>query len=169
MANAWAITSANQVGAQPIDETSTTARHTLGTIVTAKSATYGAGEFIYLTGVANTAVGSVVSYNASTYQTELCATTKRLPRPIAVAMSANGASAYGWYQISGIAVMKKATATCLVAKGAVGVKTTGLINTTATGVEVIGAFVSETVSVTATTRTTVPIVINRPAMQGRIT
>ncbi len=63
MANAWKITSANLVGAQPIDETSTTQRHPLGTIVTANSETYGAGEFVYLLGIANTAV--VQKYDAS--------------------------------------------------------------------------------------------------------
>ena len=169
MANAWKITSANLVGAQPIDETSTTQRHPLGTIVTANSETYGAGEFIYLLGIANTTVGNVVSWNLQTWITELCATTKRLPRNIGFAMSANVASQWGWYQISGIAVAKKTAGTCLVAKGAVGVLTTGLIAGTGTGLEVQGAFVAVSASVISTARTTVQLVINRPHMQGRIT
>ena len=43
-------------GFQPIAVTDTTQNHALGTIVQAVDPTYGAGEFIYLKGVASTAV-----------------------------------------------------------------------------------------------------------------
>ena len=166
-ANAWAITTP-RVGGQAIDETSTTARHTLGARIMAKSATYGEGEFIYLLGVASTTVGSVVQWNATTFQTALAAVGTNLPRPIAVAMSANVASQYGWYQVSGISVMAKSSATCLVSGVAVGVKTIGFIATTGTGKEVSGAIVAATASA-ASGRTTVQVLIDRPRMQGRIT
>lgn len=90
------------IGAQPIAETSTIQKHPLGTIVTANDPTYGAGEFIYLLGVASTAVGSWVTYNADDFSTALLAANAI--GPVAVAMSANVASQYGWYQISGKAV-----------------------------------------------------------------
>ena len=54
-----AYTVSNYVGAQPIEDTSTTQKHPLGTIVRGTDPTYGEGEFIYLLGVANTVVGSV--------------------------------------------------------------------------------------------------------------
>jgi hypothetical protein len=50
------------IGGQAISDTSTTAKHPLGTIVQAKdlaSTDYGVGEFIYLKGVASTAAGSL--------------------------------------------------------------------------------------------------------------
>lgn len=79
----------------------------LGTIVTATDPTYGVGEFIFLKGVASTAVGSWVTYNQDDNSTTLLAANAI--GPVAVAMSANVASQYGWYQISGKAVGKALT------------------------------------------------------------
>jgi len=87
---------------QAIDTTSSTKQVPLGTIIRAVDPTYGAGEFIYLLGVASTAVGSWVTYNADNWGTDLLAANAI--GPVAVAMSANVASQYGWYQISGKAV-----------------------------------------------------------------
>lgn len=95
-----------RIGSQEIDETSTTQRHELGEIATGHDATRGSGEFIYLLGVASTAVGSWVTYNADDFSTTLLA--PNAIGPVAVAMSANGASAYGWYQIQGKASAKAA-------------------------------------------------------------
>ena len=156
------------VGAQPIANTETTQKHPLGTSVRAQDPTYGEGEFIYLLGVASTAVGSVVSYDPSTYQTALAPVGTNLPRPIAVAMSANVAGQYGWYQISGVAVMAKSSATSLAASAAVGVKTIGYIAATGSGKELQGAIVAAVASA-ASGRTTVKVMINRPHMQGRVT
>jgi hypothetical protein len=96
-----------EVGLQPISETSTTQSHPLGKIVQAVdkgSNGNGQGEFVYLKGVANTAAGSWVTYNADDGSTTLLAANAI--SPVAVAMSANVASQYGWYQISGKAVGK---------------------------------------------------------------
>lgn len=93
-----------RIGRQPIADTSTTADGVtrLGEIVQAYDDTYGTGEFIYLEGVASTAIGTWVTYNADDF------TTTRLAAnaigPVAVAMSANVADQYGWYQIQGKAV-----------------------------------------------------------------
>lgn len=94
------------LGTQPIATTETTVNtaHPLGTIVQAKDSTYGVGEFIYLKGVASTAVGSWVTYNLDDFTTTLLAANAI--GPVAVAMSENVASQYGWYQISGKAVGK---------------------------------------------------------------
>lgn len=86
-------------GTQPIATTDTVARHPLGSIVTAYDPIYGAGEFIYLKGLAATAVGSWVTYNLDDGSTTLLAANAI--GPVAVSMSANVASQYGWYQIQG--------------------------------------------------------------------
>ncbi len=156
------------IGAQDIATTSTTKLHTLGTILKAVDATLGEGEFIYLLGVASTVVGSIVTYDVTTYQTTLSAVGGNIPRPIAVAMSANVASAYGWYQISGIATCAKTCTVSLAAGAAVGVLTTGLIAATGTGKELEGAVVAAVASATAG-RTTVKVMISRPHKMGRIT
>lgn len=92
---------------QAISDTSTTQLLTLGTRVRAvdtASTAYGEGEFIYLKGVASTAVGSAVLFNQDDHSTSLLAANDI--GPVAFAMSANVASQYGWYQIYGKAVGK---------------------------------------------------------------
>ena len=158
----------SRIGLQVIDETSTTQQHELGLVVTADDPTYGTGEFIYLKGVASTVVGSLVTYNTSSYTTTLAAVGTNKAQPIAVAMSANVANQYGWYQISGIAVMRKTCTVSLAANAAVGVLTIGLVAGTGSGKEIQGALVAAVASATAG-RTTVQVVINRPHMQGRVT
>lgn len=98
-----------RLGVPQINVTETTAAPAvpLGTIIQAADPTLGNGEFIYLKGVASTAVGSWVTYNATDYSTELLAANAIAP--VAVAMSANVANQYGWYQISGKAVGKALT------------------------------------------------------------
>lgn len=156
------------IGCQPIANTETTAKHPLGTIVHAIDPTYGEGEFIYLLGVGSTTVGSIVTYNPSTFQTALAPVGTNKPEAVAVAMSANVASQYGWYQIGGQAVVAKSSATSLAAGAAVGVKTIGFIAATGSGKEVQGALVAAVASA-ASGRTTVKVMISRPHMQGRIT
>lgn len=164
---AFHITDA-KVGFQPIANTETTQKHPLGTVVRAVDPTYGEGEFIYLKGVASTAVGSLVTYNTSSFTTALAPVGANKPQPIAVAMSANVADQYGWYQISGIAVMKKTCTVSLAADAKVGVLTAGLVAGSGSGKEILGALVAAVASATAG-RTTVQVVINRPHMQGRVT
>lgn len=155
-------------GAQDIATTSTTQQHPLGTIIVGTDPTYGQAEFIYALGVASTVVGSIVTYDPSTYQTTLCAVGGSIPRPVAVAMSANVAAQYGWYQISGLAVCKKTCTVSLAAGAAVGVLTTGLIAGTGSAKEINGAVVAAVASATAG-RTTVVVMLQRPTKQGRIT
>lgn len=121
----------NRLGLPAIDETKTTqADIQLGTIVTAEDSTYGAGEFIYLEGVASTGVGDWVTYNADDFSTTLLAADAI--GPVAVAMSANVASQYGWYQIQGKAVGKTLT----------GYADNGLVYATATAGSVDDAVVA---------------------------
>lgn len=156
------------LGAPALDDTSTTQKVPLGTIVDGVDPTYGVGEFIYLLGVASTAVGSVVTYDPQTFLTTLSAVGGNIPRPIAIAMSANVASQYGWYQIAGVATVKKQCTVSLAAGVAVGVLSTGLIAGTGSGKEISGACVAAVASAAAG-RTSVRVMINRPHKQGRVT
>jgi len=76
----------------------------LGQIIQAQDPVYGVGEFIYLQGVANTAVGSWVVYNDDDFSTVLLGAD--MIGPVAVAMAPVVAGLYGWYQIRGKAIGK---------------------------------------------------------------
>ena len=95
------------IGQQPLDVTSTTQQHPLGTRVRAWDPVYGEGEFVYLKGLASTALGELVVYDQYALTTTRATAGSR--GPAAVAMSANVASQYGWYQIGGSAVVKSVT------------------------------------------------------------
>ncbi len=107
------------VGMQPIADTSTTQQHPIGMRIKAFDPTYGEGEFIYLKGVASTVIGDLVIYDQYANTTTRAVAGSR--GPAAVAMSANVASQYGWYQIEGSAVIKAGT---VVANGNVYVTAT---------------------------------------------
>jgi hypothetical protein len=156
-------------GAQPIADTSTVQKHPLGTIVRATDETYGQGEFIYLLGVASTVVGSLAKYNATTYQTVLVTATAMQAVPVAVAMSANVGSQYGWYQISGNAVVKKTAVTVTPQVKLYISGTAGRVKVIASaGLEVVGARSANLTTVTSTTSTVV-VTIDRPHLQSQIT
>lgn len=87
------------IGAQAIADTSTEQKHALGLVVQAVDPTLGSGEFIYLLGLLATAIGSWVTYNQDDNSTTLLAANAI--GPVAIAMSANVAAQYGWYQIGG--------------------------------------------------------------------
>lgn len=101
---AFVIAGPALAGSQAIADTSTTAKHPLGTIVDAYDPTYGWGKFIYLLGVASTVVGSAVVYNQDDHSTALLAANAI--GPVGFSMSINVASQYGWYQVYGKAVGK---------------------------------------------------------------
>jgi phosphatidylserine decarboxylase len=142
---------------------------TLGMVCRAFDPTYGEGEFILLVGVANTVVGSLVTYNATTYQTALSPNTANLAQPVAVAMSANGAGSFGWYQIGGLAVIKKTAVAVNAQVPVYQSATTGrIMPTAASGKQVLGAR-SANLATIASTVSTVVVSINRPHMQGATT
>jgi hypothetical protein len=157
-----------RIGFPQITDHDTTQKVPLGTVVRGNDPTYGAGEFIYLTGVASTVVGSVVEYSTATGATVLAAVGGSQPLPVGIAMSANVASQYGWYQIGGNAVAKKTCTLCFVAGAAVGVLTTGLMGNTGSAKEIQGAVVAATASAKAGV-VTVTVNLQRPHLQGRIT
>ena len=142
---------------------------TLGQVVRAFDPTYGEGEFILLVGVASTVVGSLVTYNTTTYQTALSPNTANLAQPVAVAMSANLAASFGWYQIGGLAVIKKTAVAVNAGVSVFQSATTGrIMPTAASGKAVLGAK-SANLATVASSVSTVIVSINRPHMQGQIT
>lgn len=142
---------------------------TLGMVCRAFDPTYGEGEFIMLVGVANTVVGSLVTYNTTTYQTALSPNTANLAQPVAVAMSANGAGSFGWYQIGGLAVVKKTGVAVNAGVAVYQSATVGrIMPTAASGKQILGARSANLASVLSTVSTVV-VSINRPHMQGATT
>jgi len=144
-----------------------------GMIVRAADPVYGEGEFIYLQGVASTVVGSVVTWSgvngttAQTFQTALAPSTANLAQPLAVAMSANLANSWGWYQIAGNAVVAT-NGTLAAGPGPVYLAGSGQVTSTAAaGKQVVNAV---NVSATGTPASGQAIVnIDRPFAQGAIT
>lgn len=144
----------------------------LGSIAKAVDPTYGEGEFIYLLGCASTVIGSVVTWNGNSsgkpsYQTALAPATANLGQPLAVAMSANVASQYGWYQLSGQAVVAT-NGTLAAGPGKVFLAGSGQLTSTAgAGLEVENAI---NVTATGTPSAGLAVVeIDRPAAEGQIT
>lgn len=166
------IPTENQLGIQPIGVSSTVKNHDLGTIIRGRDPVYGSGEFIYLLGVAATVVGSVVIWNGNssgtpTYQTTLAPATANLAQPLAVAMSANLAANFGWYQIGGQAVVAT-NGTLAAGPAPVYLSGSGQVSSTA----VAGKQVENAINVTATgtpAANQAVVEINRPFAQGAIT
>lgn len=133
------VSSDNRLGTQVLTETSTTQQHPLGTIVKGVDATYGEGEFIYLKGVGSTVVGSTAVFD-SAFQTTLTVAASR--GPVAVALSANVANQFGWYQVRGLAAVKTGT----VAANAVcqTTATAGQVDDTTTATQYIDGMITRT-------------------------
>jgi hypothetical protein len=157
------ITTANGTSVIP------TPPNVLGGVIRAFDPTYGEGEFIMLVGVASTVVGSLVTYNTTTYQTALSPNTANLAQPVAVAMSANLAGTFGWYQIEGLAVVKKTAVAVNVGVPVYQSATTGrVMPTAASGKQLLGAR-SANLATVASGVSTIIVSINRPHMQGATT
>jgi hypothetical protein len=117
-------------------ETDTVQNLPFGSIVQGWDNILGFGEFIYLSGIASTVAGSIVTYNPFTGVTTLDAATANDASPLAVALAPCVASLFGWYQISG---------TCTVANNATAAagnafrKATGQIGSAAVaGTQILG-------------------------------
>ena len=90
---------------QAFDASSSTQLHDLGMIVRAfdtATTAQGVGEFIYLKGVASTAVGTWVTFNADDWSTTHLGAGSI--GGVGISMSANIVNKFGWYQLSGKAV-----------------------------------------------------------------
>jgi hypothetical protein len=150
----------NSLGWQPISETSTVQNHPLRTVRRATDPTYGEGEFIYLQGIGSTVVGSVVNYSGSG-ATALASIALDEPDPLAVAMSANVANQFGWYQIGGLALADKAINLSLAAGARVGA-TAGHVVAAATGLQMQGAVAAAVSTSSGALGTLALVMISRP-------
>lgn len=163
---AWTPTE-NQLGIQPIAVSSTVQNHPLGTIIRANDPTYGGGEFIYLKGIASTVVGSMVDYDQFLATTALSPATAGTG-PVAVAMSVNVASQFGWYQIGGAAVVKAPNAMVVGADVFSLAATPGSVDDAAVaGEQILNAKASTTTG--SPSAGLAVIMIDRPFHQGQIT
>ncbi len=129
----------------------------------------GGGEFVYLPGVANTVVGSLVVYNPAAQSTTLAPNTANLGQPLAVAMAACATTKnFGWYQISGVAVVKKAAIGFNPNVRVFLSATAGRVTSTiATGKEVLDAR-SVNAATVASATSTINVLLNRSFAQGQI-
>jgi hypothetical protein len=155
-----------EAGFQPIAVTDTVQNHALGYRVDAVDPTYGAGTFLYLKGVASTVVGSMVDYDQYLGTTTLSPATGGVGN-VAIAMSANVASQYGWYQVVGAAVVKAPNAMTPGADVFSLAATPGSVDDAqVNGEQILNAKVSTT---TATPSTGLAVIqIAWPAHQGQI-
>jgi len=155
------------LGVQPIAVTDTVQRHALGFQVNAVDPLYGAGEFTYLKGVANTVIGSMVDFDEYLGTTALSPATAGTGS-VAVSMSANIANQYGWYQIQGSAVVRAPNAMVPGADVFSLAATPGSVDDAAVaGEQILNAKVSTT---TGTPSAGLAVIqINRPFHQGQIT
>lgn len=144
-----------------------------GEIIRGYDPIYGAGEFIFLKGVASLAVGDWVTYNALTGATTRWAGTANTGMPLAVAISTPSSSQWGWFQVSGNAV---ATCSGTVAAGdAAFYSATAAVKTAAVaGKQVLNCVAALANGGTpsggsALASTLAVYTINRPFVQGQIT
>ena len=147
-----------RIGMQDIQTTDTVQNHPLGTIMKA--------EYIYLKGIASTVVGSMVDYDSYLATTALSPATAGIG-PVAVAMSANVASQYGWYCIAGV-VPVKAPNTMVVGADVFSLAATpgSVDDAQVNGEQILNAKV---VTTTDTPSTGLALIeINRPFHQGQI-
>ena len=142
--------------------------HPLGTIVQAQDISalgFGTGEFIYLQTNSTNSIGSLVVYDPVNKTTTLAPNTANLDQPVAVALFANTATSWGWFQINGVAQIKKNASP--VSKNAVVYlsSTAGSVaGTQANGKQIVNA---RSVASAASAASFVNVLIQRPFAQGQ--
>lgn len=142
----------------------------VGTIARFFDDTQGAGEFIYLPGVAATVAGDVVEYDlapgAQATVRHTNATASNSGRSLAVATAATVAATFGWYQIEGVAIVN--TTAAQAAGVAMGSATAGAVaNAADAGDQILGMRLSTATGVPAALKAYATI--SRPHVQGQIT
>lgn len=151
----------NYPGFQPIEDTSTTQQHELGTTVQANHATYGVTTFVYGKGVASTAVGNMCMIDNYGALSVRCVAATR--GRCGVAMSANVASQYGWYAIEGNVPV---TASTVAAQGQVfSTATAGTVDDASVAGSMVTGATFKTANGTPSAGFAV-VALSRPSMNG---
>lgn len=133
----------------------------LGSIVRGLDPVYGEGEFILLKGVASTAVGDAVVWDSAFNTTRAVAASRGA---VGFALSANVANQFGWYQISGLAVVKSGA---VVANTAVQLSATaGQVDDTTTAGQFIDGAVFKSADGTPSAGFAIAA-LSRPSANGR--
>lgn len=143
----------------------------VGQIVEGKDPVNGYwGRFKLLYGVGSTVVGSLVFYDDASGLTTL-ATGANSARPLAAAMAANtSTTSLGWYQVQGVATVKKTAVTVnptviLYISG-----TAGRVKVIqSAGLQILGGRSANTATVTSTTSTVLVTMGGGLIAQGQIT
>lgn len=152
---------------QSIASAASTAAVPVTTIVRAKDATLGEGEFIYLKSTASVVVGSLVTWitqSAGSVITAMVPNTASNGVPVAVAQVAGVTGTFAWFQISGTASVKKVAS--IVAKNAkvfIGATTGRVRALSSTGKNILGMRSVNSVSAAVST---VICTFNRPHQMG---
>jgi len=147
----------------------TVARVAIGTILKGFDDLLGEGEFMYLPGVAGTLAGDHVLFDlAPGAATTTRSTTgnANTGQPSAVAVAAVGAGQYGWYQVSGVAIVNVIGGT-VAGRPFLSATAGSLSSTAAAGAHLIGARLSTAAGVPAASQAY--LTLTRPAVQGQIT
>ena len=147
------------------------AMYPIGTIIKGYDATQGEAEFIYLPGVAAVVLGDVVVYDllpgAATIVRALSGTHLNSGRPVAVAMGAVVALKFGWFQISGVAVVSVLAGFVAGTKVWLSATAGNVANAAIAGCQLIGAIGSSAIGTPAANKAYVTIC--RPSVQTQIT
>lgn len=126
------------IGTQPFNDwfvPDTTARHALGTTVTAVDPFWGAGKFIYVKSADAILKGSLVMMDEA-FNGALLPSTAGQGFPFGVAMAPMASGTFGWLQVEGRAVYK--TNATVAADTAVAVAAAGIAGTLANGKQLLG-------------------------------
>lgn len=94
------VIQSNSTGWTPIASIDTAQRHPLGTRVQAADPTLGAGEFVYLKGVASNLLGAWATINLDDGTTTLLVADAVGSVGVSMAVT-DAATKYGWWQIYG--------------------------------------------------------------------
>lgn len=155
----------------PIVSASTTPVVPVGTERRAVDSVLGEGTFKYLPGCGSAAVGIMVFYKQSlsgVASSGATPNTVSTGRPVAVAMGTVPSGTYGWFQITGNAIIKKNATKVSPLSKVFQSSTAGRIagtGVTSAGKQIINAIATPSATVASATSTVI-VEINRPSMAG---
>ena len=148
----------------------TSAQVPVGTIAVFEDEVQRYGEFIYLPGALSVGAADAVAYDLSPAGASVLrlsnANASNSARPVAWAVQALGAGTFGWYQISGLAIVN-VNAGAVAGPMFASVTAGSVTHTPDAGDQIAGARLSSAIGTPAAGKAYATI--NRPRMQTQIT